>query len=472
MKDRIPDQAEKLRQLAAVQDAASDGGSATAVLEPIVEAPVIEAPPVVAPKVALEKKEAAVKPSALAPSPKVEAKSAPEEKPLAPASSKPETKVVDTNQAVEAKLENTASVASPVADKPKDAAPKETLSKPKLSKKQKRERQQEKEASKPVVVNAAPAPAVSADDMIGPPAPPEAIARPKPQPTLRIDPSKRFPMQSKTRVIAITGGKGGVGKSNMTCNLAIAMQRMKKRVIVMDADLSLANIDVLLGLTPRHNLSHVLSGQKTIQEIMVQGPEGLGVIPGGSGVEELSQLSEEQIGRLFDAFASLTPEPDVFLIDTAAGIHPNVLQFLLAADQTIVVTTPEPPAYTDAYALIKTLRRHCSDSELGVVVNMAGDSREANDVARLMSQICTQMLGSSFNNLGYIPRDPEVLKAVRRQTPFLLRSPNCPASRAVTNLAASLLQIESRDKGERGLRRFFSRLFKRPEPPQKVVAAS
>ncbi|MBZ0258721.1 MinD/ParA family protein, partial [bacterium] len=297
----------------------------------------------------------------------------------------------------------------------------------------------------------------------------ETIARPKPQPTLRIDPAKRFPMQSKTKVIAITGGKGGVGKTNLTCNLAIAMQRMNKRVIVMDADLSLANVDVLLGLTPRHNLSHVLSGQKTIQEIMVSGPEGLGVIPGGSGLEELSQLSDEQVGRLFDAFASLTPEPDVFLIDTAAGIHPNVLQFLLAADQSIVVTTPEPPAYTDAYALIKTLRRHHTKSELGVVINMAGDSREANDVARLMSQICTKMLGVGFNNLGYIPRDPEVLKAVRRQSPFLLRAPQCPASRAVVNLAASLLQIETRTSGERGLRRFFRRLFQRAEPQEKTA---
>lgn len=470
MKDRIPDQAEKLRQLAAGQGAAPGASSATALLEPAVEPPLVEAPPAKAAEVSREKPQANAKPET--PAPKAEVKTAAEKK--APATGQPDAVKPGgvSDKAVELKPEIVTSAAAPKTGEAK--APGETV-KDNRSKQQSVKNQTSeisKEKSNGSAAAAAPASIVSVDEMIGPPAPPEAIARPKPQPTLRIDPAKRFPMQSKTRVIAITGGKGGVGKSNLTCNLAIAMQRMNKRVIVMDADLSLANIDVLLGLTPRHNLSHVLSGQKSIQEIMVKGPDGLGVIPGGSGVEELSQLSDEQVGRLFDAFASLTPEPDVFLIDTAAGIHPNVLQFLLAADQTIVVTTPEPPAYTDAYALIKTLHRHKSKSELGVVINMAGDSREANDVARLMSQICTQMLGSSFNNLGFIPRDPEVLKAVRRQAPFLLRAPNCPASRAVTNLAAALLQIESRDSGERGLRRFFRRLFQVGDPPEKVVAAS
>ncbi len=447
MKERIPDQAEKLRQLAAGQDPAAGVESVSAVIEPksegASEAPLPAGAPLPRPK-----EDGKQKPKTVAPSTATQTPSDPTT--AAPKNDEPKASGPVKNKSIEA-----------TAKAPKPATPANESSKEQLN---------------AVVTEAGSAKEDSTITFIGPPPPPEPTPQAKPepmgQPTLMIDPAKRFPMQSKTKVIAITGGKGGVGKSNLTCNLAIAMQRMKKRVIIMDADLSLANIDVLLGLAPRHNLSHVLSGKKSIQEIMLRGPEGLGVIPGGSGVEELSQLSDQQIGRLFDAFASLTPEPDVFLIDTAAGIHPNVLQFLLAADQAIVVTTPEPPAYTDAYALIKTLRRHQSESELGVVVNMANDGREANEVARLMSQICTQMLKSSFNNLGFIPRDPEVLQAVRRQTPFLIRSPNCPASRAVVNLAASLLQIKPRDKGERGLRRFFKRLFQRAEPPPKTAVAS
>lgn len=275
----------------------------------------------------------------------------------------------------------------------------------------------------------------------------------------------RFPIVGKTQVIAITGGKGGVGKSNITCNMAIAMARMKRRVMILDADLSLANIDVLLGLTPRVNLAHVLRGEKTLEEILITGPEGIQIIPGGSGLEELSHLTDEQMARLFKAFASVNPTPDVLLIDTAAGIHPNVLQFLKAADQTIVVTTPEPPAYTDAYALIKTLIRHEPGKEIGVVINMAKDHREAMEVTKLLFQMCRQFLNIMFNNLGYIPRDPEVLKAVRHQRPLLLIAPNSPAAQEIRNIATTILQIEKRS-GKKGLRGFFQRLFTRQTEPE------
>ncbi|MBN2329923.1 MAG: MinD/ParA family protein [Candidatus Omnitrophica bacterium] len=272
--------------------------------------------------------------------------------------------------------------------------------------------------------------------------------------------SQRFPMQKSTQVIAITGGKGGVGKSNIACNLAIAMAQMNKQVMVLDADLSLANVDVLLGLTPRYNLSHVIRGVKTMKDIMINGPAGVRIIPGGSGVEELTQLNPTEMARLFSAFDGIQPAPDIFMIDTAAGIHPNVMQFLSAADQVIVVTTPEPTAYTDAYALIKTLIKHQNGQEIGLLVNMAQNAREAAEVLRLMLQMCRQFLNLSFNNIGFVPRDPDVLKAVRYQKPFLLRAPNSPASKTIRNIAATILQIEFKDKQTKGLRRFFHRLFK------------
>ncbi len=269
----------------------------------------------------------------------------------------------------------------------------------------------------------------------------------------------RFPLNQSTQVIAITGGKGGVGKSNIACNLAIAMAQLNKRVLVLDADLSLANVDVLLGMAPRHNLSHVIRGEMELKDIMVQGPGGVIVIPGGSGVEELTQLNPVEMSRLFRAFDGIQPVPDVFLIDTAAGIHTNVMQFLTAADQVIVVTTPEPTAYTDAYALIKTLLKHQDGKEIGLLVNMVQNAYEAAEVLRMMLQMCRQFLNLSFNNIGFVPRDPEVLKAVRLQKPFLLRTPNAPASKTIRNIAATILQIEFKDRQPRGLRRFFNRLL-------------
>ncbi|MFB3787585.1 MAG: P-loop NTPase [bacterium] len=282
---------------------------------------------------------------------------------------------------------------------------------------------------------------------------------------------RRMLTQDHTRVIAVSGGKGGVGKSNVACNLALAMAKMKKRVLLLDADLSLANVDVLLGITPRLNLSHMISGEKTLEEIMVEGPEGIRIIPGGSGLEEMTNLSPREMDRLFDAFADIDPAPDIFLIDTAAGIHPNVLQFLTAADQTIVVTTPEPTAYTDAYALIKTLHKHDPQKEIGVLINMAQTNAEAAEVIRLMLHMCRQFLQVSFNNLGFIPRDPEVLKSVRHQKPFLLHSPACPASLAVRNIAATILQISVSGRRPRGLRQFFRNLFSYSTAPAPAAEA-
>lgn len=269
----------------------------------------------------------------------------------------------------------------------------------------------------------------------------------------------RFPIERSTQVIAITGGKGGVGKTNVACNLAIAMAQMNKRVLLLDADLSLANVDVLLGMTPRHNLTHLIQGTKTLREIIVNGPAGIQIIPGGSGIEELSQLDTGEMRRLFDAFEGLNPAPDVFIIDTAAGIHKNVMQFLAAADQVIVVTTPEPTAYTDAYALIKILHKHSRDKEIGVLVNMAQNAREAFEVIRLMLNMCKQFLNRSFNNIGFIPRDPEILKAVRQQKPILTYSPSAIASKSIKTIAATILQVEYKEKQSRGLRHFLQKLF-------------
>lgn len=401
MKSRIPDQAEKLRQLALQDTDSPPVETAVGILEQE-EAPAAEESSVLAPAETL--------PTADAVSERLTEKE--EEKPVVSA-------VIPAEKVVEAE---------PDAAEAKEEEPKEI--KPFSVKQFNRDPDTNVLVAKPQV----------SEDAIN-----------------QLLSAKRFPLEGQTQIISITGGKGGVGKSNIACNLGIAIARMKKRVLILDADLSLANIDVLLGLTPRHNLAHVLRGEKTLNEILITGPDGIQIIPGGSGLEELTNLTEEQMARLFEAFAGIDPVPDVLLIDTAAGIHPNVMQFLLAADRIIVVTTPEPTAYTDAYALIKALVRHDPERDIGVIINMARDHREAMEVTKLMFQMCRQFLNIMFNNLGYIPRDPEVLKAVRFQRPLMVTAPASPAAKEIRNIASTIVQIEKKNK--RGLRGFFRRLF-------------
>lgn len=295
-----------------------------------------------------------------------------------------------------------------------------------------------------------------------------AVVEPEPSGVITVAPRRshiqgrdRIGIRSGTKVIAVTSGKGGVGKTNLVCNLALALAQMGRRVIVFDADLSLANIDVVLGISPRFNLSHVISGEKTLKEVLVTGPEGILVVPGGSGIEELANIGISGLERLLDSFGELDGECDILLIDTAAGIHRGVLGFLLAADHVLVVTTPEPTAYTDAYAVIKILTQHAPDKSIAVTVNMVRNSREAGDVIRLMLQICRTMLHTSFDNLGSIPRDLDVLQAVRDQRPLLLHSPYSPAAKSIRRLACSLLQTERQMTSTGGLRGFMSRLLGR-----------
>mgnify|MGYP006272385325 CR=1 FL=1 len=383
----------------------------------------------------------------------------------------PKAQAADNHKAEQASSHTTESQQAPAAPSPKpqtqakptaatNAKPSPSKSKPAAKGKQ----QESPSTNKETKETAAPAgpkqpsPKTAAQKSATPKRQSQTSPKNEPKATQML---KRFALNGKTQVIAISGGKGGVGKSNVACNLGIAMAQMKKNVLLMDADLSLANVDVLLGLTPRLNLSHVINGSKTLSEILVDAPAKMRLLPGGSGIEELSQLRSEQIERIFSGFNQLTPTPDVMIIDTAAGIHPNVLQFLLAADQTVVVTTPEPPAYTDAYALMKTIARHDPQKKIGIIVNMAKDWREAYEVTKLLMQICRRMLNVSFNNLGYIPRDACVHQAVLHQKPFLLKSPHSQASKSVRNIASTLLQVPIDNGRQRGLGHFFRRLIHR-----------
>lgn len=241
---------------------------------------------------------------------------------------------------------------------------------------------------------------------------------------------------AQPRVVCVTSGKGGVGKSNFTVNMAYALAKLGKKVLVLDADLNLANVDVLLGMTPKFNLHHMFTGEKSLQEVMVTGPGGIRILPGSSGIMELANLTENQKLYFLSEMEELNQQLDVMLIDTAAGINENVIYFNLAAQERIVLLTPEPTSLTDAYALIKVLSTRHDVKRFSIVVNQAESEREALAVFRQISLVCDQFLGTlSLDFLGYIPYDKKLIQAVRSQRLITDLFPDTAASQMIVKIA-------------------------------------
>lgn len=260
------------------------------------------------------------------------------------------------------------------------------------------------------------------------------------------------------RVITVTSGKGGVGKTNFSLNLGIALQKLNKRTILIDADLGMANVDVVLGLVPRYTLYDVIKGEKEIDEIIVEGPDGLKIIPGGSGIQELANLDRERLQSIITQIYRLDGEADLIIIDTGAGLSQNVMSFVLAADEVILLTTPEPTAITDAYGLVKNLFRHRPDSKVYLVVNMAESDEEAEMVARKLEIVTQKFLQAQITCLGYILNDPHVARAVKMQVPFIISYPSARVSRRIKEVAARLVDVP--DYGEeKGLKGFLDRML-------------
>lgn len=239
-------------------------------------------------------------------------------------------------------------------------------------------------------------------------------------------------------VIAITSGKGGVGKSNVSVNLAIRLSAAGKKVILLDADLGLANADVLCNVNLPWNLAHVINRQRELKDVLYDAPGGFKLIGGASGLARMADLSDYDRNRLIDSLADLERQADVILIDTGAGISANVLSFTRAADHVLVVTTPEPTAITDAYAVIKVLGRDGRDRRVSLLVNQAGSASEARAVYDRIAKVAKQFLGVSVLDAGHLPADDQVPHAVRKRMPFMLGAPHCPASLAVNQLAMRL----------------------------------
>lgn len=261
---------------------------------------------------------------------------------------------------------------------------------------------------------------------------------------------------NNTRILAVASGKGGVGKSNLVVNLAVALAQQGKKVVVFDADLGMANIDILMGIVPRCNLYDVLYGKKELKEVVVKGPEGIEVIPGGSGIQELANLSPERQEKLLNALQQLAAGADYLLIDTGAGISRVVVAFLGAAQEVIIVATPEPTSLTDAYGLIKILAKYGDHANIKTVINRVTNRRDGENTGEKLRMTALRFLNLELETLGYIREDKYLVKAVKEQEPLLLKYPYAGASEDIQILAGRLLQMKI-DK-PMGVQKFFHRL--------------
>ena len=250
---------------------------------------------------------------------------------------------------------------------------------------------------------------------------------------------RKMNQPSLTKVIAVTGGKGGVGKTNITLNTAISMAKLGKRVLVLDADLGLANVDVMLGLRAGKNLSHVLSGECTLDEILVEGPYGIKIAPATSGTQSMTELTPPEHAGLIRAFSELRTPVDVLIVDTAAGISGMVLSFARASQDVLVVVCNEPTSLTDAYALMKLLNRDHGVFRFKIVANMVKNVREGQELFAKLSKVTNRFLDVALELVATVPYDENIRKAVRKQKAIVEVFPDSPASIAVMNLARKAL---------------------------------
>ena len=265
--------------------------------------------------------------------------------------------------------------------------------------------------------------------------------------------------RTATRVFSITSGKGGVGKTAVVANLAVLLARMGKRVLILDADLGLANIDVVFGLAPGHNLNHFFTGEQGLESILTDGPDGIKILPAGSGVQRFTRLDSQQKMRLLEALDQMNNDFDFVLIDTEAGISENVTYFNTAAQEILVVTTPEPTAITDAYALMKLLSNQYHEKHFNLIVNFIKNEEEALDVYRKLTMVANRYLDISIDYIGSIPRDKLMVDAIRKQQTLVQLFPDSRTSHAFEALARTIVQEPQTLEPKGSIQFFWKRLL-------------
>jgi flagellar biosynthesis protein FlhG len=278
---------------------------------------------------------------------------------------------------------------------------------------------------------------------------------------MRKKPSEKLSKSDdkKTRIITVTSGKGGVGKTNVSVNLALAYARAGRKVVVMDADLGLANVNVMLNMIPKFNLYHVIRKQKTMKEVMVETEYGISIVAGASGFSKIANLDEEERQYFIEELKTLS-FADIVIIDTSAGVSSNVLDFVAAADDSVIITTPEPTAITDAYGIIKIIATEINSLNMGLklVVNRVKNAADAAKIADRMINITSQFLNFKLEYLGFIYDDISVSNAVLKQRPFMVVDPKCKASQCVQHIMGRMDKTEIQDAG--GFGKMLKRMFK------------
>ena len=271
--------------------------------------------------------------------------------------------------------------------------------------------------------------------------------------------------QHLARVITVTSGKGGVGKSNMSVNMAIQLSRLGKKVIILDADFGLANVEVMLGTRPKYNMADMIFGGKDIRDVICKGPENIGFISGGSGIKELSNLSKDQIYGIINMMYGLDSLADIIIIDTGAGISDAVIDMVLASSEVLLVTTPEPTSITDAYALLKTINKtpgfNAENTRIRMIGNRTLNMSDGYDLYNKLNSVVERFLSMKMEYLGAVPFDVNLTKAVMRQQPVSIAYPNTPAVKSIKAMAKTLIDMEqSETRSVRtGLSGLFSNMF-------------
>lgn len=268
-----------------------------------------------------------------------------------------------------------------------------------------------------------------------------------------------FDVEENTRIIAITSGKGGVGKTNLAVNLAVGLQLAGQKVLLIDADIGMANVNLLMGSVTNRSLVDLLDDDVELEDVVEEGAAGVKYISGVAGVEAALNVNRFQQKKLHKKLGRCSELANIIIIDTGAGLNRNVIEFVLAAEEVLLITTPEPTALADAYAVIKAYGTYTDRRNIKLVVNRIRDEEECYDVAEKINQTTQKFLGMTVGCLGYIYEDRNVRESVHKQEPFLIVNENSPASRCIKELVKSLLSGEKMGNVSRGWRSFLDRLF-------------
>lgn len=263
------------------------------------------------------------------------------------------------------------------------------------------------------------------------------------------------------KVITISSGKGGVGKTNFSANLAIHLANRQKRVVIIDADFGLADIEILLGVCPQYNFYHILKSKKTISEVIMDTKFGIKFISGGSGLQELANITSQEIKHFIEQFEYIDKMADIIIIDTGAGISTSVTSFIKAANEPIIITTPEPTSFIDAYTLIKIIKEQNDTLDsIKIIVNKADDMYEADRVFRKIEYVCQKFLNIKIEKVGHILSDTSLVKAVKKQVPVILSYPDSDFSKSIKEIGDKIISEPTNLHGENGIKGFVKRLLK------------